>query len=785
MLCPSCDHDNATGRDFCARCGAYVRWELSGVLPAAEPRSNLPSDASANGAPPASAAVAVSEPTLGGRVGLTLRPAVDPEPSEGPVTLQVAPGSTGVLVAEIDNRTPLVDHFHIRVSGLPADWCSVTPATLHLNPYGARGEHRAAAQIRLAPPRSPDAEARAWPFTVEVLSEDRQAQVASATATLVIEPYADLVVETRPERRAGRRRARFDVLVRNRANAAVEVDVAVSDDEEACRIEVEPRRVTAHAGEERRARCTAHVPKPIWFGRPVDRSLQVAARPRGQELEPAPRRVVFRQRPWLPWWVPMVAVLVIALLLLVLKLLPRTTEVPDLRGARSPFVAQQRLTEAGLELAPNPQRRVTRGAAPGTVVDQDPAPGDEIEKGSAVTVVQAVGSRVRTVPSVVGLSPQDADRTLRELGLVLGTVQPQPAELDAKIAVQLPDAGVRAKQGTAVNVSLAPGAKPGKSVPESKEKPQGAAAATGAGGAPSGLAPSAARNSRLAFDDGQNVSVWDPAAGQVTPLTTTGTAARPVVEPAWSADGAQLAYMHVGGGGRGRIFVADLNAGESSARPVDGGEGDHHRPSISPSGELLAYISEDSTSGGRVCLQPHDGRTHPPSCLRPGDWRFHGRPAWSPDGNSMLVMATARGNAALSGLFQYVTQVPGSARARDWHAPGADLVLPIAHPNSVAWSPDGKQVAVMASPDGTRFHLFLVSAQPAGLTGTQRPVADVSGCEAAWRPDGKLAVSVYDCSQPVAAAGQVVLLDPARPSSFTQLSGVHGRNPAWQPLPLP
>jgi hypothetical protein len=779
--CPACGHENPPEHDFCERCGGYVRWELSGATPAVRVSETVPAvrPAAPRQEPKRARAKRRVEqpprrnahvPAQGERVELTLSAR----------SLEVAAGSVVSVTVEIDNRTSVVDHFRIVLSGLPADWYTVTPDTLHLNPYGARGAHTAEAQIALHPPRAPGAEARAWPFTIEAISEDRQAQVASAAATLVIEPFQDFVVEPRPERRAGRWRARFEAVVRNRGNAPVEVCVSVADDEQACRMEVDPELLTVDPGAEARASFTARPRKPIWIGRPVDRALQLSAPATRHDYEPPARRVTFRQRAWLPWWLPIALAVLAMLLLLAWKLIPRTTEVPDLRGAKSPFAAQKMLTAAGLKLDPNPQKKVSARAAPGTIVGQDPAPGEKIEKGSAVTVVQAVGSAMRTVPSIVGLSAQDADRTLRERGLVLGTVQPQPAALDAKIAAQVPDAGVRAKEGTAVNASLDLGTKPGKTVPE-KKGGAGAAAAGPAGGAGgAGKDPVAPRTSRLAFDDGVDLWTWDPAGGAATPFTTSGTPARPAIEPAWSADGSQLAYMRIGAGGRGRIYVADIEAGESSGRPVDLGKGDNHRPSISPNGGLLAYIREDGRDG-RVCLQPNDGRAHAASCLDADGWTLSGQPAWSPDGRSMLVIAKARGDQSSSGVIQFVTSAPGSPRSSDWYPASEGLALTIANPNSVAWAPDGRQVAVMASPDGNRYHLFLVPADEAGITGTQHPVPDVSGCEAAWRTDGKLTVSVYDCVQPKAARGQVVLLDPESPTNLTQLPGVHGRNPTWQP----
>ena len=51
------------------------------------------------------------------------------------------------------------------------------------------------------------------------------------------------------------------------------------------------------------------VPRPLIIGRPVDRFVDISHRVAGVDAEPVPHRVTFRQRPWLPMWVPVVVAL--------------------------------------------------------------------------------------------------------------------------------------------------------------------------------------------------------------------------------------------------------------------------------------------------------------------------------------------------------------------------------------------------------------------------------------------------------------------------------------------
>ena len=71
-----------------------------------------------------------------------------------------------------------------------------------------------------------------------------------------------------------------------------------------------------------------------------------------------PTQAVFRQKPWLPWWVAIVIPLLALLALLLFLFLPKNAEVPDVVGKKSAFEAEKAITEAELRLAPQTKEKV-------------------------------------------------------------------------------------------------------------------------------------------------------------------------------------------------------------------------------------------------------------------------------------------------------------------------------------------------------------------------------------------------------------------------------------------
>ena len=220
--------------------------------------------------------------------------------------------------------------------------------------------------------------------------------------------------------------------------------------------------------------------KQIWIGRPKDRPIRVTATPVGAPQPPPPMPATYRQRAWLPWWLSIAVPLAAAIVAAVILLMPKQTVVPNLKQAKNVFAAQTIATKAGLKLSPTVQMMTDPSAAPGSVVNQTPAVGTKVKKGSLVSIEIAVGTGKVPVPLVVGVTPVVADTELRAAGLVLGAVSPQ-LNPNGKIATQIPRAQEQVAMGTPVAVFLQPAV--------SAKAAAAAAAAAAGGGLPAQARP--------------------------------------------------------------------------------------------------------------------------------------------------------------------------------------------------------------------------------------------------------------------------------------------------------
>ena len=83
------------------------------------------------------------------------------------------------------------------------------------------------------------------------------------------------------------------------------------------------------------------------------------------------------------------------------------------------------------------------------------AAGETVEEDSEVAILVAVGNGNVTVPSVVGKTPGEAEKTLREAGLTLGAASPAPADPEGKIESQIPAEKEVVKEGAPVDIFMA------------------------------------------------------------------------------------------------------------------------------------------------------------------------------------------------------------------------------------------------------------------------------------------------------------------------------------------
>jgi serine/threonine-protein kinase len=120
-------------------------------------------------------------------------------------------------------------------------------------------------------------------------------------------------------------------------------------------------------------------------------------------------------------------------------------------------VAEELIEEAGLEVGD-----ITFEASEerkGTVLEQDPEPGAQVDEGSSVDLVISGGPEKVEVPEIVGLSEADALIALEAAGLEAGLRTEEPSdEFEPGIVIsQSPRAGQMAEEGSAVDYAVSTG----------------------------------------------------------------------------------------------------------------------------------------------------------------------------------------------------------------------------------------------------------------------------------------------------------------------------------------
>ncbi len=132
--------------------------------------------------------------------------------------------------------------------------------------------------------------------------------------------------------------------------------------------------------------------------------------------------------------------------------------VPDVVGSVEQLAVTQ-IREAGLKELVE-RRSNDDGVKQGIVFEQDPQPGDRIERGNFVTIVVSTGPSKVRVPEVVGESRDQAVSELSQAGLEPNVVRVNSLQPVDTVLATAPKAGTEVIVGTAVRVNVSMGPKP-------------------------------------------------------------------------------------------------------------------------------------------------------------------------------------------------------------------------------------------------------------------------------------------------------------------------------------
>lgn len=190
-----------------------------------------------------------------------------------------------------------------------------------------------------------------------------------------------------------------------------------------------------------------------------------------------------------------------------------------------------------------------------------------------------------------------------------------------------------------------------------------------------------------------------------------------------------VAYTAESAGSR-QLFTLSLRGQAAPAAQLTASEQPITDPQWSPDGRRLAYVRD-----GEIWVVEADGSRMTRVVAKPGGGRD---PRWSPDGKRLAFISRRRG---WSQVWLIDAPVPRRGRPqRDPKVPEATaLTKPGVDVESVAWSPDGSQLAIVAQqqPDDLETgQIALVDV----ATGAQRIVAGERSHDtgAQWLADGSL-----------------------------------------------
>jgi serine/threonine-protein kinase len=133
---------------------------------------------------------------------------------------------------------------------------------------------------------------------------------------------------------------------------------------------------------------------------------------------------------------------------------PPKTSVPDVVGMNYGD-AVQALNDVNLKAT---KHEVFSQKPVGKVISQDPPAGEQVVEGTEIILEVSRGAKQVVVPSVLGMSEDDARTTLQQAGFeVSSTSAPSDSTPEGIVSDQSPDGGTQASKGSTVTITISTG----------------------------------------------------------------------------------------------------------------------------------------------------------------------------------------------------------------------------------------------------------------------------------------------------------------------------------------
>ncbi|MDO5030267.1 MAG: Stk1 family PASTA domain-containing Ser/Thr kinase [Corynebacterium sp.] len=134
---------------------------------------------------------------------------------------------------------------------------------------------------------------------------------------------------------------------------------------------------------------------------------------------------------------------------------PEMINVPDVRDKKAED-ARRMLEDAGLVVNSKLREETNEEIPRGSVIDQSPAAGSQVSKGTKVTLTVSSGLETKTVPDVTGQNLESARTTLESAGFVVEVTEVD-SEKEKGTVVEVPQQGEELTVGTTVELRVSRG----------------------------------------------------------------------------------------------------------------------------------------------------------------------------------------------------------------------------------------------------------------------------------------------------------------------------------------
>jgi TolB protein len=222
------------------------------------------------------------------------------------------------------------------------------------------------------------------------------------------------------------------------------------------------------------------------------------------------------------------------------------------------------------------------------------------------------------------------------------------------------------------------------------------------------------------------------------------------VDPAWSPDGASIAFSSKRSGSSD-IYV--MRSDGSDTRRLTTSRKDELHPTWSPDGRHIAF-GEDQ----KIYVMGADGSARHPITTNLAE---DAAPAWSPNRRWIAFVRRQRGDVERE---IWVMRPDGSGARRVTSLHGSSI--------NPAWSPDSRRIVFASNIVGSLYHLYIVTVADERVRRLTRSGPDTF--EPAWSPDGSTIAFSQD--------GAIATVDLRGKTTTLTSTSNNDSSPAWNPV---